>query len=81
LGRTVVNTKEALVTRARSVLRSLQKSSDLIKRFFHESHAQYVVTWCRVRFFRVITTQITPYKPKYQTESPYNNDRKAFTTT
>jgi len=44
LGRTVVKTKEALATRARSALRSLQKSTDLIKRFFHESHVQYVIT-------------------------------------
>lgn len=44
LGRTVVETKEELRELAHSALRSLQRSKDLIKRFFHEKNVNYTLT-------------------------------------
>ena len=43
LGRTVADTKETLKALAHSALRSLQRSTRLIQRFFHEEHVQYIL--------------------------------------
>jgi transposase len=43
LGRTVVDTKETLQTLVHSALRSLQRSTRLLKQFFHEQHVQYIL--------------------------------------
>ena len=44
LGRTVIKTKEQLRCMARSVLRSLQRNTELLQRFFQEQHVRYVLT-------------------------------------
>jgi transposase len=44
LGHTVVKTKDQLRRMARSVLRSLQRNTELLRRFFLEPHVQYVFT-------------------------------------
>jgi transposase len=43
IGRTVVDTKDTLKALAHSALRSLQRSTFLIKRFFREEHVQYIL--------------------------------------
>ena len=47
-GRTTIENKDAMRRLVRSALRKLQRSTETLKRLFHEKHVAYIIEDCRV---------------------------------
>ena len=47
-GRTTIESKDAMRSLVRSGLRKLQRSTETLKRLFHEKHVAYIIDDCRV---------------------------------
>ena len=47
-GRTTIESKDAMRSLVRSALRKLQRSTETLKRLFHEKHVAYIIDECRV---------------------------------